>query len=76
MHQTVESSHSSVLENDSAELIRLESENDPRNTGSRGVKQMTTRSNLVAKQVISIQSALSLGFISQLWVDTTSVSFC
>ncbi|KAG2329791.1 hypothetical protein Bca4012_020675 [Brassica carinata] len=31
-----------------------------------------TRSNLVAKQVISIQSALTLGFISQLWVDTTS----
>ncbi|CAK8541456.1 unnamed protein product [Lathyrus sativus] len=27
-----------------------------------------------AKQVISIQSALSLGFVSQFWVDTTSVS--
>ncbi|KAJ9694201.1 hypothetical protein PVL29_009938 [Vitis rotundifolia] len=30
------------------------------------------RSNMLAKQVISIRSALSLGFVSQLWVDTTS----
>jgi hypothetical protein len=37
-------------------------------------KQVIRRSNLLAKQVISIQSALSLGFVSQLWVDTTSVS--
>lgn len=37
-------------------------------------KQVMRRSNLLAKQVISIQSAISLGFISQLWVDTTSVS--
>lgn len=36
-------------------------------------KQVIRRSNLLAKQVISIQSALSLGFVSQLWVDTTSV---
>lgn len=35
-------------------------------------KQVIRRSNLLAKQVISIQSALSLGFVSQLWVDTTS----
>ncbi|RDX77727.1 hypothetical protein CR513_42100, partial [Mucuna pruriens] len=35
-------------------------------------KQVIRRSNLLAKQVISIRSALSLGFISQLWVDTTS----
>lgn len=35
-------------------------------------KQMMKRSNLIAKQVISIQSALSLGFVSQLWVDINS----
>ncbi|XP_027351553.1 uncharacterized protein LOC113862651 isoform X2 [Abrus precatorius] len=35
-------------------------------------KQVIRRSSLLAKQVISIRSALSLGFISQLWVDTTS----
>jgi len=37
-------------------------------------KQVIRRSNLLAKQVISIRSALSMGFVSQLWVDTTSVS--
>ncbi|KAK7287085.1 hypothetical protein RIF29_00114 [Crotalaria pallida] len=40
--------------------------------GIRKVKQIIRRSNLLAKQVISIGSALSLGFVSQLWVDTTS----
>ncbi|XP_050213212.1 uncharacterized protein LOC126664728 isoform X2 [Mercurialis annua] len=35
-------------------------------------KQMIRRSNLLAKQVISIQSAVSLGFVSQIWVDTAS----
>ncbi|VVB02619.1 unnamed protein product [Arabis nemorensis] len=65
LHDTVDSAGES-------DLIQLVGENDPRNTGSRGFKQTTTRSNLVAKQVISIQSALTLGFISQLWVDTTS----
>ncbi|KAL4557757.1 hypothetical protein LXL04_035945 [Taraxacum kok-saghyz] len=35
-------------------------------------KQLMKRSNVIAKQVISIQSALSLGFISQLWVDTNT----
>ncbi|KAL0375470.1 UNVERIFIED_CONTAM: hypothetical protein Sradi_3462700 [Sesamum radiatum] len=35
-------------------------------------RQMMRRSNIIAKQVISIRSALSLGFISQLWVDTSS----
>ncbi|KAH0720783.1 hypothetical protein KY290_005764 [Solanum tuberosum] len=38
----------------------------------RRKKQMMKRSNLIAKQVISIQSALSLGFVSQLWVDINS----
>ncbi|XP_047181364.1 uncharacterized protein LOC124847831 isoform X2 [Vigna umbellata] len=35
-------------------------------------KQVIRRSNLLAKQVISIRSALSMGFVLQLWVDTTS----
>lgn len=35
-------------------------------------KQLMKRSSVIAKQVISIQSALSLGFISQLWVDTNT----
>ncbi|KAL3654837.1 hypothetical protein CASFOL_000623 [Castilleja foliolosa] len=35
-------------------------------------RQTMRRSNVMAKQVISISSALSLGFISQLWVDTSS----
>ncbi|KAK8663690.1 hypothetical protein V6N13_083497 [Hibiscus sabdariffa] len=35
-------------------------------------RQVMKRSNMVAKQVISIGSAQSLGFVSQLWVDTTS----
>ncbi|WZZ40103.1 hypothetical protein YC2023_036362 [Brassica napus] len=76
--EEVDSSHLGFLENDSAEssrggdLIQQVGENDLINIGSKGFKQTLTRSNLVAKQVISIQSALSLGFISQLWVDTTS----
>lgn len=76
LHQAVDDSLSSSLAEFSREgdLIRLVDNNDLQNNGSRGFKQTMTRSNLVAKQVISIQSALSLGFISQLWVDTTSVS--
>ncbi|XP_068669135.1 uncharacterized protein [Aristolochia californica] len=35
-------------------------------------KQVLRRSNMLAKQVISMQSALSLGFVAQLWVDTRS----
>lgn len=38
----------------------------------RRKKQLMKRSNLIAKQVISIQSAISLGFVSQLWVDINS----
>lgn len=37
-------------------------------------RRVLRRSNMVAKQVISVESALGLGFVSQLWVDTTSVS--
>ncbi|KAL5974823.1 hypothetical protein ACLOJK_031495 [Asimina triloba] len=40
----------------------------------RSQRQVMRRSNILAKQVISMQSALSLGFVSQLWVDTKSVS--
>ena len=78
--EEVDSSHLGFLENDSAEsprgggLIQQVGEDNLINIGLKGFKQTLTRSNLVAKQVISIQSALSLGFISQLWVDTTSVS--
>ncbi|XP_057486670.1 uncharacterized protein LOC130772801 isoform X1 [Actinidia eriantha] len=35
-------------------------------------RQWMKRSNMLAKQVISVQSALSLGFVSQLWVDAVS----
>ncbi|KAG1338936.1 hypothetical protein COCNU_04G012420 [Cocos nucifera] len=41
--------------------------------GVQGGKKLMRRSNLLAKQVISIQSACSLGFVSQLWVDTRSI---
>ncbi|KAJ0262290.1 Uncharacterized protein HA466_0052510 [Hirschfeldia incana] len=74
----VDSSHLVFLENDSAEspkdggLIQQVNQDNLINIGSKGFKQTLTRSNLVAKQVISMQSALSLGYISQLWVDTTS----
>ncbi|KAM1525669.1 hypothetical protein ACFX10_010102 [Malus domestica] len=40
--------------------------------GLRKGRQVIRRSNILAKQVISIQSALSLGFVSQLWVNTNS----
>ncbi|CAI0474774.1 unnamed protein product [Linum tenue] len=37
-------------------------------------RHVLKRSSVLAKQVISITAALSLGFISQLWVDTTNAS--
>lgn len=40
----------------------------------RGERRVMKRSSLMAKQVISMSSALSLGFVSQLWVDTDTVS--
>ncbi|MED6186480.1 hypothetical protein PIB30_067059 [Stylosanthes scabra] len=40
--------------------------------GIRRGKEVIRRSNLLAKQVISIRSAISLGFVTQLWVDTNS----
>ncbi|KAL6139024.1 hypothetical protein ACLB2K_064302 [Fragaria x ananassa] len=42
------------------------------NVGLKKVRQLIKRSSILAKQVISIESALSLGFVSQLWVNTTS----
>ncbi|KAK8961845.1 hypothetical protein KSP40_PGU000789 [Platanthera guangdongensis] len=41
-----------------------------RSSRVRGGRQVMRRSNLLAKQVICIESARSLGFVSQLWVDT------
>ncbi|KAG0551235.1 hypothetical protein BDA96_01G406200 [Sorghum bicolor] len=35
-------------------------------------RQMARRSALLAKQVISVNSARSLGFVSQLWIDAAS----
>ncbi|KXG39431.1 uncharacterized protein LOC8082344 [Sorghum bicolor] len=35
-------------------------------------RQMARRSALLAKQVISVSSARSLGFVSQLWIDAAS----
>ncbi|XP_058214775.1 uncharacterized protein LOC131326168 isoform X3 [Rhododendron vialii] len=52
-------------------LEELERRNGDRN--ARRGRQLMKRSNMLAKQVISTQSALSLGFVSQLWVDTVSV---
>lgn len=52
------------------ELVQIEDGN--RVDSKRRGKELMRRSNLVAKQVISIQSARSLGFVTQLWVDTTS----
>ncbi|KMT06507.1 hypothetical protein BVRB_7g156820 [Beta vulgaris subsp. vulgaris] len=39
---------------------------------SRSRKQLMKRSSIIAKQVIGIESASSLGFVSQLWVDTAT----
>ncbi|THG20953.1 hypothetical protein TEA_006628 [Camellia sinensis var. sinensis] len=55
-----------------SKLEELEQSNVGSIDARRG-RQLMKRSNLLAKQVISIQSALSLGFVSQLWVDTVSV---
>ncbi|KAK3212793.1 hypothetical protein Dsin_017499 [Dipteronia sinensis] len=45
---------------------------DLENVRLRRGRQNVKRANILAKQVISIQSAVSLGFVSQLWVDTAS----
>ncbi|XP_021723287.1 uncharacterized protein LOC110690722 [Chenopodium quinoa] len=43
-----------------------------RKVESRSRKQLAKRSSILAKQVIGIESACSLGFVSQLWVDTAT----
>ncbi|KAL9362044.1 hypothetical protein Peur_044829 [Populus x canadensis] len=53
------------------DLVAAEKERNKIRNGRRG-KQVIRRSSILAKQVISIQSALSLGFVSQIWVDTKS----
>lgn len=53
------------------DLVAVEKERNKIRNGRRG-KQVIRRSSILAKQVISIQSALSLGFVSQIWVDTKS----
>ncbi|GMN40624.1 hypothetical protein TIFTF001_009850 [Ficus carica] len=61
-------------------LVRLEDNDEEERLGGddegrmvvRKGRQVMRRSSLLAKQVISVRSALSLGFVSQLWVDTTS----
>lgn len=58
----------------SANSKQRESVQLDKRAGLRGGKQLMRRSNLLAKQVISVQSALCFGFVSQLWVDTNSVS--
>ncbi|KAL7583033.1 hypothetical protein Lser_V15G42929 [Lactuca serriola] len=50
----------------------LEVDNNNQVKVIRKGKQLMKRSSVIAKQVISIRSALSLGFISQLWVDTNT----
>lgn len=69
-------------EENSREIVEVKEEKSEEEEGGGDVssqkaklrrgRQLMRRSNLLAKQVISIQSAMSLGFISQLWVDTTS----
>lgn len=54
--------------------MEKESEVESGKVATRKRRQVMRRSNMLAKQVISIQSALSLGFVSQLWVDAASVS--
>lgn len=66
---------SDFLEPQSSEGDGLENkEGFDGNVGLSKRRQLVRRSSILAKQVISIQSALSLGFVSQLWVNTTSVS--
>ncbi|KAH6832401.1 hypothetical protein C2S53_007261 [Perilla frutescens var. hirtella] len=56
-----------------SEMEELERDNNRRTIdAARSRRQTMRRSNVMAKQVISIRSALSLGFVSQLWVDSSS----
>lgn len=61
------------LEKEDEELVPVEGSNDGGlRVGRGGKRQLMKRSSLLAKQVISISTARSLGFVSQLWVDTSS----
>ncbi|KAL0338061.1 UNVERIFIED_CONTAM: hypothetical protein Sangu_1328200 [Sesamum angustifolium] len=55
-----------------SKLGELESDYWGSDEVAKSRRQMMRRSNIIAKQVISIRSALSLGYVSQLWVDTSS----
>lgn len=55
-----------VVENGKREKLKEELKLKPKG------KQLMKRSSMLAKQVIGIQSALAFGFITQLWVDTSS----
>ncbi|KAK3405025.1 hypothetical protein EUGRSUZ_K01292 [Eucalyptus grandis] len=57
---------------DAGVALRREEESESK-LRVRGGRQVMRRSSMVAKQVISIESALGLGFVSQLWVDIASV---
>ncbi|KAI3677793.1 hypothetical protein L6452_37063 [Arctium lappa] len=63
--------NSSEKEGEEDDVVKLDV-NKKNEVIRRKGKQVMKRSNVIAKQVISIQSALSLGFISQLWVDTNT----
>ncbi|KAK3405023.1 hypothetical protein EUGRSUZ_K01292 [Eucalyptus grandis] len=56
---------------DAGVALRREEESESK-LRVRGGRQVMRRSSMVAKQVISIESALGLGFVSQLWVDIAS----
>ncbi|XP_031396997.1 uncharacterized protein LOC116207983 isoform X3 [Punica granatum] len=54
------------------DLVQVEGKGNGEAKMGKG-RQVMRRSSLMAKQVISMSSALSLGFVSQLWVDTATV---
>ncbi|XP_031396996.1 uncharacterized protein LOC116207983 isoform X2 [Punica granatum] len=53
------------------DLVQVEGKGNGEAKMGKG-RQVMRRSSLMAKQVISMSSALSLGFVSQLWVDTAT----
>ncbi|KAG6595550.1 hypothetical protein SDJN03_12103, partial [Cucurbita argyrosperma subsp. sororia] len=58
-----------AIEDKEAKLEK-ELEGESGKVALRKRRQVMRRSNMLAKQVISVQTALSLGFVSQLWVNT------
>ncbi|KAK9755402.1 hypothetical protein RND81_01G022600 [Saponaria officinalis] len=57
-------------EEDEDEEVKLKKNGKLRSKSRRN--ELIKRSSLLAKQVIGVQSAFNLGFVSQLWVDTVS----